>query len=111
MVVDGGMEELEQSFHHPQSGQSAYNANATNTQQPREKRISRSNNAMDLTNAMNDIIRLMNDDKKKINRRIIERLVQLIRKNAQYEQRSSSDNEPITKTDLREILNLALAGH
>jgi hypothetical protein len=38
-------------------------------------------------------------------------LIQLVRENAQYEQRSSSDNEPITKTDLREILSLALAGH
>jgi hypothetical protein len=35
----------------------------------------------------------------------------LVQKNAQYEQRNSGDNEPITKTDLREILSLALAGH
>jgi hypothetical protein len=53
----------------------------------------------------------VNDNKKEVSRRAIERLVQLVRKNAQYEQRSSSNNKPITKTDLREILNLALAGH
>jgi hypothetical protein len=75
MVVDGGMKGFEQSFHHPQFGQSAYNADATNMQQFSEKRISRINNAMNLTNAMNDIIKLMNDDKKKVSRRIIERLV------------------------------------
>jgi hypothetical protein len=111
MVVDGGVGGLEQSFYHPQSGQSAYNADATNTQQPSEERISRNNGAMDLINAMDDIIKLVNDDKKEVSRRAIERLIQLVRKNAQHEQRSSSDNEPITKTDLREILSLALAGH
>jgi hypothetical protein len=111
MIVDGGMKGFEQSFYHPQSGQSAYNANATNTQWFSEKRISRNNGAMNLINAMNDIIRLMNDNKKEISRRAIERLIQLVRKNAQHKQRSSSDNEPITKTDLREILSLALAGH
>jgi hypothetical protein len=80
-------------------------------QQVSEKRMLGSNNAINLINAINDIIRLMNDNKKKVSRRAIERLVQLVRKNAQYEQRSSSDNELITKTDLREILSLALAGH
>jgi hypothetical protein len=82
MVVDGEMEELEQSFHHPQSGQSAYNANATNTQQFSEKKMSRNNGAMNLTNAMNDIIKLMNDNKKKVSRRAIERLIQLVWENA-----------------------------
>jgi hypothetical protein len=37
---------------------------------------------MDLINAINDIIRLVNDDKKKVSCRAIEQLVQLIRKNA-----------------------------
>jgi hypothetical protein len=60
---------------------------------------------------MNDIIKLVDDNKKKVSRRAIERLIQLVRKNAQHEQRSSSDNEFITKTDLREILSLALVGH
>jgi hypothetical protein len=82
MVVDGGMEGFEQSFHHPQFGQSAYNANTTNTQEFSGKRISRSNNAINLTNAINDIIKLMNDERKKISRQIIERLVQLVRKDA-----------------------------
>jgi hypothetical protein len=111
MVVDGGVGELEQSFHHPQSGQSAYNTDATNTQQSSGKRISRNNDVMDLIHAMDDIVKLVNDNKKKISRRVIERLVQFVRKDAQYKQWSSSDNEFITKTDLREILNLALAGH
>jgi hypothetical protein len=63
---------------------------------------------MDLTNAVNDIVKLVNDDKKKVSCRAIERLIQLVRENAQQ---SSSDNEPIMKIDLREILSLALAGH
>jgi hypothetical protein len=75
MVVDGGVEGLEQSFHHPQFGQNAYNANATNAQQPSGKRISRSNGAINLINAMNDIVRLMNDDKKNISRRAIKQLI------------------------------------
>jgi hypothetical protein len=82
-----------------------------NTQQPSGEGISQNNGAMNLTNAVNDIVKLVDDDKKEVSRRAIERLVQLVRKNAQHEQRSSSDNEPITKTDLREILSLALAGH
>jgi hypothetical protein len=82
MVVDGGVGGFEQNFHYPQFGQSAYNADATNTQQFSRKRISRSNGAMDLTNAMNDIVRLVDDDKKEVSRRAIERLVQLARKNA-----------------------------
>jgi hypothetical protein len=80
-VVDGGVEGLEQSFYHLQFGQSAYNAIATNTQRSSEKEMSRNNNATDLTNAMDDIIRLMDDDKKEISRQAIERLVQLVRKN------------------------------
>jgi hypothetical protein len=75
MVVDGGVGGLEQSFHHPQFGQSAYNADATNTQRSSRERISRSNGAMDLTNAMDDIVKLVNDNKKEISRRAIERLV------------------------------------
>jgi hypothetical protein len=39
--------------------------------------MSQSNNAINLINAMDDIIRLMNDNKK-ISRRAIERLIQLI---------------------------------
>jgi hypothetical protein len=66
---------------------------------------------MNLTNVINDIIRLVNDNKKKISRRAIERLIQLVREDAQYEQRNSSNNEPIIKTDLREILSLTLAGY
>jgi hypothetical protein len=54
-------------------------AHTTPTQRTRsnlaKKRMLRSNNAMDLINAINDIIKLMNDDKKKISRRAIERLV------------------------------------
>jgi hypothetical protein len=75
MVVDGGMGGLEQSFYHLQSGQSAYNANAINTQQSNEEGISQNNNAINLTNAINDIVKLVNDDKKRVSRRAIERLV------------------------------------
>jgi hypothetical protein len=82
MIVNGGMEGLEQSFYYSQSGQSAYNANATNTQRFSEKRMLRNNGAINLTNVINDIVKLMNDKKKKVSRQAIERLVQLVRKNA-----------------------------
>jgi hypothetical protein len=44
--------------------------------------MSRSNNAVDLINKINDIVKLVDDDKKKVSRRAIERLVQLVRENA-----------------------------
>jgi hypothetical protein len=75
MVVDGGVGGFEQNFHYPQFGQSAYNANATNKQQSSGEKMSRSNGAMDLIDAMDDIVKLMDDNKKKISRRTIERLV------------------------------------
>jgi hypothetical protein len=42
----------------------------------------RNNGAMDLINAINDIVRLVDDSKKEVSRRAIEQLVQLVRKNA-----------------------------
>jgi hypothetical protein len=108
MVVDGGMGGLNQSLQHPQSGRSAYNADTTTPPQPSGDRAPQKNNATNLEKAVNDIVRLVDNDKKDASRPAIERLVLLVREEAKIHQRSS--DAPVTKGDLRELLDLALKG-
>jgi hypothetical protein len=75
MVIDGGVGGLEQSFHHPEMGQSALNDNAAKKQQDHGKGASQKNGEKDLLKAVNEIVGLFNKDKKKAGRRAIERYV------------------------------------
>jgi hypothetical protein len=65
MVIDGGMKGLEQSFYHPEAGQSAYNSSAQEEQRDRSEEASQKNGEEDLLKAVNDIVGLLDEDKKK----------------------------------------------
>jgi hypothetical protein len=73
MVIDGGVGGLEQSFHHPEAGQSAHNSSAQEEQRDRSEGASQKNGEEDLLKVVNDIVGLLDEDKKKAGRRAIER--------------------------------------
>jgi hypothetical protein len=108
MVVDEGTEELEQNFHHPEAGQSAYNAGITNTQRTSGEGAQESYRNENVANAVNKIIACMGDDKKEEGRRAIKGLVLAIREQAAMEQRAPSDDAPVTRGELKDILEAAL---
>jgi ribosomal protein L17 len=58
--------------------------------------------------AVNKIVNLLNNNKKKEGRKAIEKLVQMLRDNTASERRKSGEDEPITKSDLRNLLEIAL---
>jgi hypothetical protein len=65
MVINGGVGELEQSFHHPKAGQSAHNSSAQEEQRNRSEGASQRNGEEDLLKAVNDIVELLDENKKK----------------------------------------------
>jgi hypothetical protein len=73
MVIDGEMGELEQSFHHPEAGQNALNDNAAKEQRDHGKGASPKDEEEDLLRAINEIVELLDKDKKEAGRRAIER--------------------------------------
>jgi hypothetical protein len=110
MIINGGMGELEQSFHHPKAGQSALNDNAAKEQRNHGKEASQKNGKKDLLKAVNEIVGLLNKDKKKAGRKTIERYAQILRDSFAAKKRKSNDNNdaPITKRDLKNLLDTAL---
>jgi hypothetical protein len=108
MVIDAGVGGLEQSFHHPEAGQSARNADTENEQRASSNGASRSHGEKDISAIVDKIVGLLDDDKKKEGRRAIEKLVQVLRDNIASERRKSGEDEPITKSDLRDLLEIAL---
>jgi hypothetical protein len=110
MVIDEEVGELEQSFHHPKAGQSAFNDNAAKEQRNHGKGASQRDGEEDLLKAVNEIVGLFDKDKKKAGRRAIERYAQILRDSFAAEERRSSDNDdaPITKRDLKNLFDTAL---
>jgi hypothetical protein len=110
MVINGGMGGLEQSFHHPKAGQSALNDNAAREQRDHGKGASQRDGEEDLLRAVNEIVGLLDEDKKEAGRRAIERYAQVLRDSFAAEERRSSDSDdaPITKRDLKNLLDTAL---
>jgi hypothetical protein len=110
MIINGGMGEFKQSFYHPEAGQSALNDNAAREQRNHGKGALQKNKKEDLLKAINEIVGLFNKNKKKADRRAIERYAQVLRDSFAAEERRSSDNNdaPITKRDLKDLLDTAL---
>jgi hypothetical protein len=110
MVIDGGVGELEQSFHHPEAGQSAFNDNAARKQRDYGKGASPRDGEEDLLRAVNEIVGLFDEDKKEAGCRAIERYAQVLRDSFAAEERRSSDSNdaPITKRDLKDLFDTAL---
>jgi hypothetical protein len=110
MVIDEGMGGFEQNFHHPEAGQSALNDNAAKEQRNYGKEASQRNGEEDLLKAVNEIVGLFDKDKKEADRRVIEKYAQVLRDSFAAEERRSSDNNdaPITKRDLKNLLDTAL---
>jgi hypothetical protein len=110
MVINGGMGGLEQSFHHPKAGQSALNDNAAREQRNHGKEASQKDKEEDLLRAVNEIVGLLNENKKEAGRRAIERYAQILRDSFAAEERRSSDSDdaPITKRDLKDLLDTVL---
>jgi hypothetical protein len=73
MVIDGGVGAFDQSFHHSEAGQSALNNDAAMEQRNRGEGASQGNGEEELLRAVNEIVGLLNEDKKKAGRRAIER--------------------------------------
>jgi hypothetical protein len=110
MVIDGGVGRFEQSFHHPEAGQSAHNSSAQEEQRDRSEGASQKNGEEDLLKAVNDIVELLDEDKKKAGRRAIERYVKVLRDSFALEKRGSNDNDnaPITRQNLKNVIEIAL---
>jgi hypothetical protein len=110
MVINEGMEGLEQSFHHPEAGQNALNDNAAKKQRNHGKEASQKNGKGNLLRAINKIVGLLDKNKKKANRKAIEKYAQILRDSFAAKKRKSSDNNdaPITKRNLKNLLDTAL---
>jgi hypothetical protein len=110
MIIDEGVGGLEQSFHYPKAGQSALNDNAAREQRDHGKGASQQNGEEDLLRAVNEIVGLLDKNKKKAGRRAIERYAQILRDSFAAKKRRSSDNNDasITKRNLKNLLNTAL---
>jgi hypothetical protein len=110
MVIDGGVGGFEQSFHHPEAGQSAHNSSAQKEQKDRSKEASQKNGKENLLKAVNDIVGLLDEDKKKVGRRIIERYAKVLRDNFALKKRENNDNNnaPITRQNLKNVIKTAL---
>jgi hypothetical protein len=110
MVIDEGIRELEQSFHHPEAGQSAHNSSAQKEQRNRSEGASQRNKEEDLLKAVNDIVGLLNEDKKEAGRRAIERYAKVLRDSFALKKRESNndDNAPITRQNLKNVIKTAL---
>jgi hypothetical protein len=110
MVINGGVRGLEQSFHHPEAGQSAHNSSAQEEQRNRSEEASQKNGKKDLLKAVNNIVGLLNEDKKKAGRRAIERYAKVLRDSFALKKRESNDNDnaSITRQNLKNVIETAL---
>jgi hypothetical protein len=110
MVIDEGMGGLEQSFHHPEAGQSAHNSSAQEEQRDRSEEASQKNEEENLLKAVNDIVGLLNEDKKKAGRKAIERYAKILRDSFALKKRESNDdnNAFITRQNLKNVIETAL---
>jgi hypothetical protein len=110
MVINGGVGGLEQSFHHPEAGQSAHNSSAQEKQRNRSKKASQRNGKENLLKAVNDIVGLLNENKKKAGRRAIERYAKVLRDSFALKKRESNDNDnaPITRQNLKNVIETVL---
>jgi hypothetical protein len=65
MVIDGGMGGLEQSFHHPEAGLNARNADKENEQRASSNGAPRNYGEGDISAAVDKIVGLLDDNRKK----------------------------------------------
>jgi uncharacterized FlaG/YvyC family protein len=79
MVINGGMGGFEQSFHHPETGQSAHNSSAQEEQRNRSEEASQKNGEEDLLKAVNDIVGLLDENKKEAGRKTIKKYAKVLR--------------------------------
>jgi hypothetical protein len=110
MVIDTGVGGLEQSFHHPEAGQSAYNNSAQEEQRNRSEGASQKNREKNLLKAVNDIVKLLDEDKKKAGRKTIEKYAKILRNSFALKKRESNDNDnaPITRQNLKNVIETVL---
>jgi hypothetical protein len=110
MVIDGGVGEFEQSFHYSEAGQSAFNDNAAKEQRNHGKEALQRDVEEDLLRAVNEIVGLLDENKKEAGRRAIERYARVLRDSFTAEERRSSDSNDafITKRNLKNLLDTAL---
>jgi hypothetical protein len=110
MVIDGGMGGLEQSFHHPKAGQSAHNSSAQEEQRNRSEGASQKNEKKDLLKAVNNIVGLLNENKKKAGRKAIEKYAKVLRDSFALKKRESNndDNAFIIRQNLKNVIETAL---
>jgi hypothetical protein len=110
MVINGGMGGLEQSFHHPEAGQSAHNSSAQEEQRDRSEGASQRNGEENLLKAVNDIVELLDEDKKKAGRKAIERYAKILRDSFALKKRESNDNDNafITRQNLKNVIETVL---
>jgi hypothetical protein len=71
-------------------------------------RASRGYGGEEITTVVNRIVDLLDDNRKEEGRREVEKLVQVVRDSAAAERRESGEDEPITRGDLRDLLDTAL---
>jgi hypothetical protein len=110
MVIDEGVGELEQSFHHPEAGQSAHNSSAQEEQRDRSEGALHKNGKENLLKAVNDIVELLDEDKKKAGRKAIERYAKVLRDSFALEKRESNDDDNafITRQNLKNVIETVL---
>jgi hypothetical protein len=110
MVINEGVGVLEQSFHHPEAGQSAHNSSAQKEQRNRNKEALQKNGKENLLKTVNNIVRLLNKDKKKAGRKTIEKYAKILRDSFALKKRESNndDNAPITGQNLKNVIKTVL---
>jgi hypothetical protein len=110
MVINGGVGGFEQNFHHPKAGQSAHNSSAQEEQRNRSEGASQRDGEEDLLKAVNDIVGLLDEDKKEAGRRAIEKYAKVLRDNFALKKRESNDNDnaPITRQNLKNVIETVL---
>jgi negative regulator of replication initiation len=96
--------------HHPKAGQSAHNSSAQKEQRNRSEKVSQKNGKKDLLKAVNDIVGLLDEDKKKAERRAIKRYAKILRDNFALKKRESNDNDNafITRQNLKDVIETVL---
>jgi hypothetical protein len=110
IVIDEGVGELEQSFHHPEAGQSAHNSSAQEEQRDRSEGASQKNGEEDLLKAVNNIVGLLDEDKKEAGRRAIEKYAKILCDSFALKKRESNNNDNafITRQDLKNVIKIVL---
>jgi hypothetical protein len=91
-------------------GQSAHNSSAQEEQRDRSEGASQKNGKEDLLKAVNDIVGLLDEDKKKAGRRAIERYAKILRDNFALKKRENNDDDNafITKQNLKDVIETVL---